>query len=139
MTATDPALNADAIIALLGLRPHPEGGHFVETWRHVPREGGRGAGSAIYFLLREGFPSARHRVDAGETWHFYAGAPLELTIGADIRVLGTDLAAGERPQIVVPAHEWQSARTLGEWTLVGCTVSPAFEFEGFELSSDGTE
>jgi predicted cupin superfamily sugar epimerase len=125
--------SADQLIDLLGLRPHPEGGFFVETWRHVPSEGGRGAGSAIYFLLKEGFASARHRVDADEAWHFYAGDPVELTIGEGSQLLGIDFESGERPQLVVPAHEWQSARTLGKWSLVGCTVSPAFEFEGFEL------
>jgi predicted cupin superfamily sugar epimerase len=131
---TSDDLNADELIDLLGLRPHHEGGFFVETWRHVPEEGGRGAGSAIYFLLRKGFASARHRVDADEAWHFYAGDPVELTIGARTHVLGINFKTDERPQLVVPAHEWQSARTLGEWSLVGCTVSPAFEFAGFELN-----
>jgi predicted cupin superfamily sugar epimerase len=136
---TESDRTADELIELLNLRPHPEGGFFVETWRHVPEEGGRGAGSAIYFLLREGFASASHRVDADEAWHFYAGAPVELVIGEGTHRLGIDFAAGERPQLVVPAHEWQSARTLGEWSLVGCTVSPAFEFEGFELAPEAHE
>lgn len=132
------ALSAEEIIAVLGLDPHPEGGHYIRTWSHVPDEGGRGHGSAIYFLLQEGLTTARHRVDAAELWHYYAGAPLELTIedadGITVhQVLGVDLRAGERPQCVVPPHAWQSARSLGPWTLVGCTVSPAFEFEGFEL------
>lgn len=130
-------LTADEIVALLRLEPHPEGGHFVETWRHTPEDGSRGAGSAIYFLLKAGHDSAPHRVDADETWHHYSGAPLELTVemGDETRVheLGSDLRAGQRPQYVVPAGAWQSARTLGAWTLVGCTVSPAFNFEGFEL------
>ena len=134
MTADDRT--ADELIALLDLKPHPEGGFFAETWRHVPEEGGRGAGSAIYFLLKEGFSSAPHRVDADEAWHFYAGAPVELVVGERTHLLGIDFDAGERPQWVVPAHEWQSARTLGEWSLVGCTVSPAFEFEGFDLAAD---
>lgn len=134
-------LTADEIVALLRLDPHPEGGHFIETWRHTPEDGTRGAGSAIYFLLTRERSSAKHRVDADETWHHYAGAPLELTVEDDDgsrhrHVLGTDLRAGERPQFVVPAHAWQSARTLGDWTLVGCTVSPAFTFEGFELAAE---
>jgi len=132
-------MNADEIAELLGMEPHPEGGHFVETWRHTPDEGGRGYGSAIYFLLRDGLESAWHRVDAAETWHFYAGHPVELRVGIQMsnaitHVLGIDLHAGQRPQITVPEHAWQSARTSGVWSLVGCTVSPAFTFEGFELA-----
>lgn len=135
-------LDADAIAALLGLEPHPEGGAYVETWRDLRPDGSRGAGTAIYFLLRRGEVSRWHRLDAAEAWHFYSGAPLELQIAdgsgpVAVVVLGTDLAAGERPQWVVPAGAWQSARTLGDWTLVGCTVSPAFVFEGFELASSG--
>ena len=125
---------------------HPEGGHYVETWRASAADGERPSGTAIYFLLRAGERSEWHRVDAAETWHFYAGAPLELSIapgdgitGATHHRLGIDLAAGERPQIVVPAGDWQAARTLGDWTLVGCTVSPGFRFEGFELASSGWE
>lgn len=145
-TSTDP----DDIIARLSLRPHPEGGWYAETWRGPIAGGdrtggdGRPTGSAIYFLLREGERSAWHRVDADETWHFYAGSPLELGIAAAHRavertILGVDLAAGERPQVTVPAGSWQAARSLGSWTLVGCTVSPAFEFEGFELAPAGWE
>ncbi|GMV40447.1 MAG: cupin [Myxococcales bacterium] len=133
---------ADEVIALLGLQPHPEGGHFVETWRAVDPAGGRGAGTAIYFLLAAGERSHWHRVDAAEVWHWYAGAPLELRVSADgvaerVAVLGGDLNSGERPQHVVPAGAWQAAASLGAWTLVGCTVSPAFEFAGFELASPG--
>ena len=133
---------ADALAAALGLEPHPEGGAFRETWRHVPEAGGRGAGTAIYYLLRAGERSAWHRVDAAEIWHFYRGAPLVLEIVADgappqRRTLGPGLDAGEEPQLVVPAHAWQSAHTTGDYTLVGCTVSPAFEFAGFELAPDG--
>jgi predicted cupin superfamily sugar epimerase len=129
------------IISSLRLSPHPEGGHYAETWRH---DGGdtRGAGTAIYYLLQAGERSHWHRVDAAEIWHFYAGAPLELSAcveGEDVRrhVLGPDLPAGQRPQIIVAPHEWQSARSTGPWTLVGCTVSPAFEFEQFELAPKG--
>ena len=138
-------MNADEVISLLGLAPHPEGGHFRETWREDPAEGLRGAGTAIYFLLRAGERSRWHRVDAAEIWHFYAGSPLELEMapGEGERrtraVLGSSLGRGERPQLIVPANVWQQARSLGEWTLVGCTVSPAFVFEGFEMAPEGFE
>ncbi|MTJ82950.1 MAG: cupin domain-containing protein [Telmatospirillum sp.] len=137
-------MTADEIIALLSLAPHPEGGHFAEVWRDRAPDGGRGASTAIYFLLRAGERSHWHRVDATEIWHWYAGAPLVLSRSADGvastgLVLGPDLAAGERPQAVVPAHHWQAARSLGDWTLVGCTVSPAFDFAGFEMAPPGWE
>jgi predicted cupin superfamily sugar epimerase len=127
------------IITQLGLNPHPEGGWFVETWRHNPGNGRRGAGSAIYFLLAGEEVSRWHRIDATELWHFYAGDPLELHIAPQGEaprtvVLGPDLASGQRPQAIVPAHAWQNARSLGAYTLVGTTVSPAFEFNGFELA-----
>ena len=132
---------AEAIIAALGLRPHPEGGHYVETYRHAPAGGGRGASTAIYFLLRAGERSHWHRVDADEAWHWHAGAPLTLRIagagGIVDHRLGADILAGERPQAVVPAHAWQAAESDGDWTLVGCTVAPAFEFAGFELAPQG--
>lgn len=140
-------MDADDIIARLGLRPHPEGGWYAETWRTPVSDGFDGtrpSGSAIHFLLRAGQRSAWHRVDAAEIWHHYAGAPLELRIAESgstptaIR-LGIDLASGETPQAVVPAGAWQAARSLGDWTLVGCTVSPAFEFGGFELAPEGWE
>jgi uncharacterized protein len=132
-------LTADRVISLLGLTPHPEDGQYRETFRDAATLGStRAASTAIYFLLRKGERSRWHRVDAVEVWHFYAGAQLELRIVADggrqaIR-LGTDLTAGERPQAVVPAACWQSAESLGAWTLVGCTVAPGFEFSGFELA-----
>ena len=136
-------MNASDIIAALGLQPHPEGGHYRETWRH---EGGeaRGAGTSIYYLLQAGERSHWHRFDAAEIWHFYAGSPLVLQTyreGGSVRrsILGPHLAAGERPQITVAPHEWQSATTLGEFTLAGCTVSPAFQFESFEMAPDGWE
>lgn len=135
-------MTAEEVVGLLGLEPHPEGGFYRETFRAPALDGGRGASTAIYYLLREGEVSAWHRVDADEVWHHYAGAPLELTLSADGRErssarLGTDLAAGERPQVVVPAGAWQTARTLGGWTLVGCTVAPAFQFSGFEMAPPG--
>jgi predicted cupin superfamily sugar epimerase len=135
-------MNADEIIEHLRLEPHPEGGRYRQTWR-APAEGNRrAAGSAIYFLLRSGEVSHWHRVDAAETWHYYEGAPLELRISTDgateqVVALGPDLATGQQPQFVVPEGAWQSARSRGDHTLVGCTVSPAFEFEGFELAPPG--
>jgi predicted cupin superfamily sugar epimerase len=157
-------LAAADIIRLLELAPHPEGGHFRETFRDdvvrfaFPRlrgtvgvgsranpareqaENSRPASTAIYFLLARGERSHWHRIDAAELWHFYAGAPLALEIAANEHgpitcvLLGTDLARGERPQAVVPARAWQAAESLGEWTLVGCTVAPGFEFAAFELA-----
>jgi predicted cupin superfamily sugar epimerase len=137
-------MDAEEIIELLQLEPHPEGGRYRQTWRAAAHANQRAAGSAIYFLLRLGEVSHWHRVDAAEIWHFYEGAPLELRIATDgatddateeVLTLGPDLAVGQRPQLVVPPGAWQSARTLGDHTLVGCTVSPAFEFEGFELAA----
>jgi uncharacterized protein len=141
-----PAVDADAVIAALRLRPHPEGGWYAETWRDEAPAGGRPAGSAIYFLLRAGEASRWHRIDAAEIWHHYAGAPLELRIAlegdgrhalTDVVRLGPDIARGERPQAVVPGNAWQTARSLGSWTLVGCTVAPAFELAGFDLAPEG--
>ncbi len=136
-------VTADEVIRLLDLKPHPEGGHFRETFRDTRQvDGERAASTAIYFLLARGERSHWHRVDAVEVWHWHAGAPLELEIaqneGRIERVtLGNDLASGERPQAVVPAHVWQAAQTLGDWTLVGCTVAPGFDFSGFELAPLG--
>ena len=135
-------MTPEEIIRVLGLAPHPEGGHYVETWRDAPADGSRGSGTAIYYLLCAGEVSGWHRVDAAEMWHWYAGAPLALSVseaGGPVRTLrlGTDLAAGERPQILVPVGAWQSAESVGAWTLVGCTVSPAFVFSGFEMAPPG--
>ena len=135
-------MDAAAVIGLLDLEPHPEGGHFRETYRDTAADGGRGAVSAIYYLLQAGEVSAWHRVDATEIWHHYAGAPLELSVFADGREtatirLGSDLGSGQRPQAVVPAFAWQSAVSLGAWSLVGCTVAPAFLFDGFEMAPPG--
>jgi predicted cupin superfamily sugar epimerase len=142
---TASPLTAADVIRLLDLKPHPEGGHFRETFRDERTlDGGRAASTAIYFLLARGERSHWHRVDAVEVWHWYAGAPLVLEIsqapGRVERVLlGGDLNAGERPQAAVPAHAWQAAQSLGDWTLVGCTVAPGFEFAGFELAPTGWE
>jgi len=130
---------AAEIIARLRLTPHPEGGHYRETFRDPRTVDGRSVGSAIYYLLGTGEVSEWHRVDAAEIWHWHAGAPLVITQspnGHDAAAahLGPDLARGQQPQIVVPAGHWQTATSLGAWTLVGCTVSPAFDFAGFEMA-----
>ena len=147
-------LTAADVIRLLELKPHPEGGYFRETFRDAlsvnppPLAGegrvgaSRAASTAIYFLLARGERSHWHRVDAAEVWHWHAGAPLELEIAPaggrrECVTLGCDLTAGERPQAVVPAHAWQAAQSLGDWTLVGCTVAPGFEFAKFELAPKG--
>jgi uncharacterized protein len=131
-------LTASEIIRRLALKPHPEGGHYRETFRDTHMINGRAASTSIYFLLQRGERSHWHRVDAVETWHYYSGAPLELSVvdGAneDVIRLGPDIAAGETPQVTVPARAWQAAQTLGEWTLTGCTVAPGFDFSGFELA-----
>jgi predicted cupin superfamily sugar epimerase len=135
-------MNPQEIVAALGMQPHPEGGWYVETFRDAP-EGGRGLSTAIYFLLERDQVSAWHRVrDAAELWHYHAGAPLALTVhderaGRTGHVLGLDFSAGQRPQAVVPAGAWQTARSLGAWTLVGCTVAPGFDFSAFELAEPG--
>jgi uncharacterized protein len=136
------ALTAADIIRLLDLKPHPEGGHYRETFRDPRADtAGRAASTAIYFLLARRERSHWHRVDAVEVWHWYAGAPLALMIAGDggtkTMLLGSDLAAGEAPQAAVPAGWWQAAETLGDWTLAGCTVAPGFEFSGFELAPKG--
>ena len=135
-------LSAADVIRLLDLKPHPEGGHFRETFRDpCVHENGRSASTAIYFLLARGERSHWHRVDAVEAWHYYAGAPLVLEMAAaekgPIRrmKLGPDLAMGERPQGIVPQGHWQAAESMGDWTLVGCTVAPGFEFSAFEVAA----
>jgi predicted cupin superfamily sugar epimerase len=139
------SLTAAQIIDRLSMQPHPEGGHYVETFRDANQVGdiARSACTAIYYLLQAGETSAWHRViDASEIWHWYAGAPLTLRISpeggqtSEVR-LGPDLRAGERPQAAVEAGHWQSAESIGAWTLVGCTVSPGFEFASFELAPPG--
>lgn len=135
----DDDLSAAEIVRVLGLEPHPEGGHYRQTFRDATDDG-RGASTAIYYLLGPGECSAWHRVrDAAEVWHHYAGAPLALTLSpdghdAESHRLGKNLTLGERPQVVVPANWWQTAESLGVWTLVGCTVAPGFTFEQFEMA-----
>lgn len=136
-------MTAAEIVALLKLAPHPEGGWYRQTFLD-PAPGDRAASTAIYYLLDAGQRSHWHRVDAAEAWHFYLGAPLELSISRDGRtsetlLLGPDLAAGQHPQIVVPRMAWQSAVTTGAFTLAGCTVAPGFRFEGFEMAPPGWE
>jgi hypothetical protein len=136
-------MTADQIIAHLGLAPHPEGGWYRQTWAgdEVPRA----SGTCIFFLLKQGEASHWHRVDATEIWHFYTGAPVVLSLAATEagpaidHVLGPDLASGALPQIIVSAGHWQAARATEGWALVGCTVSPGFRFDGFELAAPGFE
>lgn len=133
-------MTADEIIARLDLQPHPEGGHYRQTW--AAEGGGRPSATSIHFLLRAGEASHWHRVDADEIWLYHAGAPLVLSISADTagpasdRLLTPDLDNGA-PQIVVPKDHWQAARSTGDWTLVSCIVSPGFRFEGFTLAPPG--
>jgi hypothetical protein len=133
------APTAAEIIARLELKPHPEGGHYRETFRDLRVDAhGRSLSTAIYFLLARGERSHWHRIDAVEVWHYYAGDALALHIAhhddkRSVR-LGPDLAGGEIPQAIVPAHAWQAAETIGDWTLVGCTVAPGFDFATFELA-----
>jgi len=133
---------AERIIARLGLKPHPEGGHYREMFRDGPNSEGRAHSTAIYYLLQAGEESRPHRIDAAEIWHFYRGSPLELSVTQEgaapsYHVLGPSVEYGERPQVIVPAHAWQAARPLGEFTLIGCTVAPGFEFAAFELAPPG--
>lgn len=136
-------LTADEIIQKLDLQPHPEGGYYRQTWIEETENGRRASGTAIYFLLKRGENSHWHRVDAVEIWHYYAGAPLVLSLSDSDAgpkreaTLGPDLSAGQMPQLIVKKDEWQAARSLGDWTLVGCTVSPGFQFEGFTLAPEG--
>jgi predicted cupin superfamily sugar epimerase len=135
--------SAAEIIARLELRPHPEGGYYRETFRDSNVDAnGRALSTAIYFLLARGERSHWHRIDAAEIWNYYAGDALTLQIAIEggtrhtVR-LGADIVSGERPQAIVPACAWQSAATTGDWTLVGCSVAPAFEFASFELAPKG--
>ena len=137
-------LSASDIIARLDLKPHPEGGHYRETFRDEDSDAsGRSRSTAIYFLLARGERSHWHRIDAVEVWHYYAGDALTLRIADDSGTrrftLGPDLTKGEVPQAVVPAHAWQAAESAGDWTLVGCTVAPGFDFAKFELAPKGWE
>lgn len=132
--------DAKDIIDALGMQAHPEGGYYVETFRDEEGPEGRGYSTAIYYLLEAGDCSHWHRVDATEIWFWHKGAPLELNISENGRTssthkLGADLATGQHPQVIIPKGAWQSARSLGDWTLVSCTVAPGFTFEGFEIAA----
>jgi predicted cupin superfamily sugar epimerase len=144
LPANSAEIIAAEIIARLDLKPHPEGGHYRETFRDSRTDAnGRARSTAIYFLLARGERSHWHRIDAVETWHYYAGSALALKIADDDGQwsfkLGANLAAGEQPQAIVPPHTWQSAECTGDWTLVGCTVAPGFDFAAFELAPKGWE
>ena len=138
-----PGLTAQDVIRMLALKPHPEGGHFRETFRDGKQNAdGRAVSTATYFLLARGERAHWHRLDAAEVWHWYAGAPLQLEIalpgGRIERVtLGGDISAGLRPQALVPAAAWQAAESLGDWTLFGCTMAPGFDFAKLELAPKG--
>lgn len=136
-----PNPTAADMISTLKLKPHPEGGHYRETFRDSRQLDGRRASTAVLFLLARGERSHWHRIDAVEIWHYYAGAPLKLEIvdgsKGEIFRLGADILAGEVPQVTVPARAWQAAESLGDWTLTGCTVAPGFSFDGFELAPAG--
>ena len=147
-TLDDPDMSPEQIVELLDLKPHPEGGHFRETFRDnegASEAGRRAHATAIYYLLKAGERSRWHRVDAAEIWHWYAGDPLRLSLATSDKekpthmVLGPDIVHDERPQHIIPANAWQAAEPMGAWTLVGCTVAPGFEFEHFELKAPDWE
>ena len=137
MLSHDQSLRPVDIIKTLNMQPHPEGGWYVETWRDSGQP--RASGTAIYFLLEEHQHSHWHRVDATEIWHWYAGSPMELHQRNDndhtVDILGPDLPGNQRPQLIVPENTWQKSVPVDGWVLVGCTVSPGFQFEGFELAA----
>jgi len=129
-------------VSALDLHPHPEGGWYAETYRHVDgvesERGTRSLGTAIHFLLLRGESSAWHRVASDELWFHHRGGPLRLWIGdapdtAEEHLLGPDVTAGQRPQMLVPGGQWQAARPVDEAVLVSCVVVPGFDFADFEL------
>lgn len=134
-------MTVDEIIKKLALKPHPEGGHYRQTW--VAGNTGRPVGTAIYYLLSSAQRSHWHKVDATEIWHYYAGAPLLLSQSATVtgpaenELLGPALDQGQAPQIIIAKNHWQAAETTGAYTLVGCTVCPGFDFSGFTLAPEG--
>lgn len=141
MSIAKLALTPDQIIKTLNMQPHPEGGWYAETWRDSAKP--RASGTAIYFLLEAHQHSHWHKVDATEIWHWYAGAAMELHLSdgeqKSVALLGPDLSRGQRPQLIVPSDEWQKSVPVDGWVLVGCTVSPGFEFDKFELAAEGWE
>lgn len=139
-------MTADELIAALGLKPHPEGGWYRETWRAAAAQGERAAASAALYLVQPGQKSHWNRVNADEIWLWHDGDPIKLMIAADdagpVRTLrlGGRVTEGEQVQAVVPAGQWQSAEPVSGaagYSLISCIVAPAFEFEGFELAPDG--
>lgn len=137
-------LSAGEVIALLGLEPHVEGGFYRQTFADQPDATGRPVSTLIYYMLTDNEAGAWHKVDSAEVWHWYAGAPMSLSISRDgkavtVHRLGADLAAGQRPQGVVPPGAWQRAKVEGDWALVGCTVAPGFQFSKFEQAAPGWE
>ena len=135
-------LTAGEVIALLGLEPHSEGGFYRQTFADQPDATGRPISTLIYYLLANNQTGAWHRVDSAEVWHWYAGASMLLSISRNGKTvttqrLGTDLVAGERPQLVIPPNAWQQAKVEGDWALVGCTVAPGFQFTRFEQAGPG--
>ncbi len=138
------AATVEQLIKHLDLKPHPEGGYFRETFRDTRTvDGGRAASTAIYFLLGRGDRSHWHKVDVVEIFHYYAGAPVAMEQASSPQgpisrlTLGPDVLAGQHPHVVVPAGFWQACESTGDWSLMGCTVSPGFQFEGFELAPKG--
>ena len=133
-------MTADQIIKFLQLQPHPEGGWYKQTWKSEDTLSGRASGTSIYFLLKAGEISHWHKIDSVEIWHYYDGSPLILRIANEgnneiaTKILGPNLAKSQSPQILVNKNLWQSAETTGDYTLVGCTVSPGFEFSKFTLA-----
>ena len=137
-------LSAGEVISLLGLEPHVEGGFYRQTFADQLDASGRPISTLIYYMLTDKQAGAWHRVDSAEVWHWYAGAPMKLSISRDgkavtVHQLGSDLAAGQRPQCVVPPGAWQRAKVEGPWALVGCTVAPGFQFSKFEQAEPGWE
>jgi predicted cupin superfamily sugar epimerase len=146
-----PPDRAQLLIDRLGLAPHPERGYYVETYRASlkieglpsPFSGPHAAGTAIYFLVTRAQPTTYlHRLVSDEIFHLYEGGPLDVLLlgptgASEVRRLGTDVAGGERPQLVIPAGTWFAAELAPEAShcLIGCTVAPGFEFADFELAA----
>jgi uncharacterized protein len=137
-------MTASQVIGLLNLEPHPEGGWYRQSFSDRPDSTGRPLSTAIYYLLEGGKRNAWHRVDATEMWHWYGGDAMRIEVSHDgvhriESLLGPDLMSGERPQFVIPAGHWQRTTCLGDWALIGCTVTPGFQFSRFELAEPGWE
>lgn len=133
----------DGLVKRYGLKPHPEGGFFRETYRSkavvhdADTRKARAASTAILFLLTPGSFSAFHRIRSDEVWHYYAGDPITLhMLSPEAGYRASELGPEGEFQVVVPAGAWQAARCGGlGYSLCGCTVAPGFEFEDFELGA----